>query len=225
MQGRGRPEKLTEELEDQIRKIKDQHPKITVKRIQEELRLYLFKAKKGKNPDINDQEIMKIIDTEELPGESSITKFLGQNIQNPIEIDKTIKDLDIPWSIGCCIEHNIPPDFIPVLLEYRKINSGSQREYLTIRKARWMARLYPTIKKYLENEAPYDFVKQILFLATVASEYASNEEAANKNKRLSSNTKTLDLFLFVDSAKGDLSNCELSFTEKIDVILGEYEGD
>ena len=136
--------------------------------------------------------------------------------------------LDTPWSIGTSIAYGIPADIIPLLIEYRRdISSikdikGKKRDLsttrLTIRKARWMARLYPVAKSLLEDEYPDSLIKQRILLSSLADEYCRRErlaEIAGKNKP--PDTHFLDTLVFVLKIPIEKA--------KIQSIIGEYTPD
>ena len=49
-------------------------------------------------------------------------EYLGLNIKAEILPNLTDKPLDMPWNIGVCAKYydRIPPDTIPLLIEYQK---------------------------------------------------------------------------------------------------------
>jgi hypothetical protein len=67
-----------------------------------------------------------------------------------------IKAVDYPWSIGSCVDYNIPPEIIPTLIEYKdklesikskdRSNERMPKGHFTIRGALWLVRLMPMIK-------------------------------------------------------------------------------
>jgi len=58
---------------------------------------------------------------------------------------------DKPWSIGSSIECGISADMIPVLIKMQQIGQKIRRE-ITIRQARWFARLYPSVEKVTKKQ-------------------------------------------------------------------------
>lgn len=164
---RGRPEKLTDELKTYITGILIKHPKRTAKDIRGDVRLHLITIKKKQRPDLPDKEVMRTVDSEELPGESVITKYL-----TPIKSQlKKPSHFDNPWSIGSCIKYDIPADMIPVLIKIQQVRElvtqKAQLGQITIRQARWFARLYPSVQG-LAKKHYQDIVSAMLKLLWVA---------------------------------------------------------
>jgi len=79
--------------------------------------------------------------------------------------------LDKPWSIGSCIEYDIPADMIPVLIKIQQlrelITQKAQLGQITIRQARWFARLYPSVQR-LTKKHYQDIVSAYLKLLWAA---------------------------------------------------------
>jgi hypothetical protein len=61
----------------------------------------------------------------------------------------SINPLDRPWTIGLSMKYNIPAEIVPMLLDIKE--SEKQYYILTIRKARWIAYLYPSVEKLLTS--------------------------------------------------------------------------
>lgn len=196
----GRPELLTDELKDYIGNLLKKNPKLTASKAQEQITNYLVSARIAKDDslklnwnDAKDQlEAEKII-----PGHSAVGKYLTK-LRKPKEPDP----LSQPWSIGSCIKYEISADVIPLLVEYWQILSdesnagGDISRRLTIRKARWMSRLYPVLEKALKLQFPDQRNKQIGYLSRIADEYVYREQAAYEQGRGYSNTRLLDTLIF-----------------------------
>lgn len=126
----------------------------------------------------------------------------------PIRKSHQVKNiLDAPWGIGASIVYDIPADIIPLLIEYRRdISNINGRDIsdsrLTIRKARWMSRLYQVAKPLLEKEYPDSPVKQRILLSTLADEYSRRERLAEISGEKMPDTHYLDTLVFV---RDDLS--------------------
>ncbi len=199
---RGRPEKLTSELKNLITKIKTREPKRTAKSIREDVRLHLISQKREQNPQLLDKEIKRIVDNEELPGESAITKFL-----TPI-----VKQLKIPslldqsWSIGSCIEYDIPADMIPALIQIQQF-AQKLGVKITTRQARWFARLYPTVQKMMTKKQ-HTNIAGVLIQFAIFRHVKLDREASNF---------LVKLFKFLESAK-ELSN--QSEKEQLNQLVG-----
>lgn len=127
---RGRPEKLTKELQRSLLNIRDYHPDLTAGDIQGELRRILTDGIKKKHPEWTDKQINGEV-AECLPGESTIQKYLKDTKNNP---------LDKPWSLGS-LEYGIPPDLVPLIIALDFGLQGLDQPRLTIREAKWVVRL------------------------------------------------------------------------------------
>ena len=62
--------------------------------------------------------------------------------------------LDKPWAIGSCIKHDIPADMIPALINIQQLIKTQQliMEQITIREAKWFARLYSVVQKLTKKQ-------------------------------------------------------------------------
>ena len=58
--------------------------------------------------------------------------------------------LDKPWTVGACIKYDISPDVIPVLIKIMQVVVAG---HITIRQARWFARLYPSVQKLMRKQS------------------------------------------------------------------------
>ncbi|MFH0768301.1 MAG: hypothetical protein V1932_01880, partial [Chloroflexota bacterium] len=83
------------------------------------------------------------------PSEDTLVKMISE------ARNKQPSELDQPWSIGACDEYNIPPDIIPILISLQKLKDKDQGESrlwkMTIREARWVARLYPVAEPVIDR--------------------------------------------------------------------------
>ncbi len=120
-----------------------------------------------------------------LPGESSIRKTL-QKLTEPSN-----NPLDKPWSVGACIQHNIPSDSVALLNDLRK----QMGDKLTIRIARWVVFLKPVITPLLDNELKED---EIGSLTLIAANYATLEASSEESEEVS-DTSELDAIYFSES--------------------------
>lgn len=100
-------------------------------------------------------------------------------------------ELDYLWSIGCCIRYNIPGELIPVLINYQKTPFP-----ITIRTARWIAKIYHAVTPILKKKYPDKTLPNELRLLEIAEIYARVElmsELANKHP----DTSELDKLYFI----------------------------
>lgn len=200
----GRDIILTYELKDHVKKWFKANPKISARKAQNKIinMLIAQKMRECGNIITKKEAMEELTDEKIIPGVSVIGKFLTTLRDDFKKHTKEINDLDTPWSIGCCIEFGISADTIPLLVELWQILSdkdqlgGDISSSLTIRKARWMSLLYPTLKRSLESKFPNQRNKQIGYLSRISDEYMELEEAANRLGRKYSNTKLLDTLLF-----------------------------
>lgn len=113
--------------------------------------------------------------------------------------NKLPSELDQPWSIGACTQYNIPPDIIPVLISLQKLKATDDEKSslgkITIREARWVARLYPAaepvINKIFANEEG-----RLWWLSVIASGYVQRERVSEQMNEQFPNTSDLDSLYF-----------------------------
>ena len=87
-----------------------------------------------------------------VPSEETIIKLISQARNNPDSpIDET-------WSLGSILEYPIPADALPMVMSIyeRRLMQGDGDEYLTIREALWVARLYKLIELNKPRHVPPD---------------------------------------------------------------------
>jgi hypothetical protein len=117
--------------------------------------ILLFKAAE---PDLSAKKILNKLEklhpgSKYIPKVRAIQKHIRKNeklLENSVP-----SDLDKPWSIGACEQANIPPDVISVLINwkwFRKDRDRKDRE-LTIREAKWIARLTPLARECVKKMA------------------------------------------------------------------------
>lgn len=147
--------------------------------------------------------------------------------------------IDETWTIGACIEYSIPSEYISHLLYeqkqrsmaldkwgadykflYPEADSAEAEKYaagklLTIRQARWFAKLYPFVKEIAVKQYPDDIKKQHNCVAIFARLYAHREHIAESLGKSHPNTKD-DLLM-----EGNLSNEALG--DAIDEFTGFAE--
>jgi hypothetical protein len=103
----------------------------------------------------------------------NFTERTYSTMKNKLKADNRIeKELDEQWSIGDCERYNIPDNMIPIIMEKKKIlaiaydiidSSGPPNPHddggwleiekapMTIRVARWMSRLKPSVDTLIEK--------------------------------------------------------------------------
>jgi len=77
------------------------------------------------------------------PGLSAVQKKLTITRKNEGKTDKT--GLERPWCIGTLAIHEVPPEAVPIILEIQKRRLENKGAPLTIREAKWVARLHRSI--------------------------------------------------------------------------------
>jgi len=93
-----------------------------------------------------------------VPSEETIIKLISQARNNP---DSPIDDT---WSLGTLSEYPIPTDALPMVMSIRsrRIWQRDADEYLTIREALWVARIYKLIEISKPRSVPPD-VNDVLY--------------------------------------------------------------
>lgn len=177
---RGRPEKLTDELKTLITNIKMEHPKITMREIRLDVRLFLISKMKEDKPELQEKEIIRIIDSEDgpLPGVSAINKYIAS-------INKVITEPDpedSPWNTATLQENPVTPDVVPVLVGVQSQRKAYLSVGLSVREARWFNRLFG-FRDIFRRSCPRDasdYEEEVVFipntLATWSQIYAYREK-------------------------------------------------
>jgi len=136
------------------------------------------------------------------PTEDTLAKMISEaRNKQPSEVEK-------PWSIGACSYYNIPTDMIPVLIKIQKLKAeyGNEEEMskvLTLREARWIARLYH-VAKPLISELPDFEENELLWLDFIASSYVQRERVSEQMNEQYPNTTDLDrLYFYSDDFLND----------------------
>jgi hypothetical protein len=113
--------------------------------------------------------------------------------------NKQPNELEKPWSIGACAQYNIPSDVIPVLIKIQKLKAVEDKEgslgEITIREARWIARLYPAAEPLISKLAFGDD-RRLLWLLFIADNYAQRERVSEQINEQYPNTSDLDRLYF-----------------------------
>jgi hypothetical protein len=115
--------------------------------------------------------------------------------------NKQPSELDQPWSIGANAQYNIPPDINPVLIRIQRFRTTTQRksglEELTIREARWFARLYPVAERVVNN-ALIDDYGRFWLLSLIVSCYVQRERVSEQMNEQYPDTSDLDRLFFAN---------------------------
>jgi len=131
---------------------------------------------------------------EPLPTEDTLVKMISE------ARNKQPSELEEPWCIGACAYYNIPTDMIPVLIKIQKLKAeyGNEEEMskvLTLREARWIARLYH-VAKPLISELPDVEENELLWLDFIASSYVQRERVSEQMNEQYPDTTDLDKLYF-----------------------------
>ncbi len=176
---RGRPQKLTDDLKKQVAAIKNsKSKKWTLRMIQGELRLNILESVKRGHPNWE----KKLVDyevEEQLPGISSIQKYIKSITQSGLT---ATSPLEKPWSVSKTPD--LSPEAIAVLFDIaRWLEEAKDNPFLStipawteevtggimstsvwplsVREARWVARLYMVMYPLSQPEILYRKVKKL----------------------------------------------------------------
>jgi len=127
------------------------------------------------------------------PTEDTLARMISEaRNKQPSELEK-------PWSIGACAQYDIPPDIIPILIKIQRLKAVEDEEgslgEITIREARWIARLYPAAEPVI-SELTFSNDRQLLWLLFIASSYAQRERVSEQINEQYPNTSDLDILYF-----------------------------
>jgi len=127
------------------------------------------------------------------PTEDTLARMISEaRNKQPSELEK-------PWSIGACAQYNIPHGMIPILIKIQKLKAVEDEEgslgEITIREARWIARLYPAAEPVI-SELTFSNDRQLLWLLFIASSYAQRERVSEQINEQYPNTSDLDILYF-----------------------------
>jgi len=138
----------------------------------------------------------------EPPTDETLVKMISKaRNKQPREIEK-------PWSIGACSYYNIPHDMVPLLIKMQKLMAeyGDDKDVprvLTIREARWMARLY-RVAEPLIRDLPDAEENGLLWLDFIASSYVKRERVSEQMNEQYPDTADLDrLYFYSDDFLSD----------------------
>jgi len=173
----GRPSLITEEMEDFIRIELLKKPRPTANTI--------FKGL------MDDLEGNGIEDTK-VPGEDAVIKRITK-LRKEVDAHPP-SDLDSPWTIGACLEYNIPltPTLLeiyqtglqdtplcPLLVETYRIKRDEVSTRLTIRQARWFTLLFPLLEPKIKVKcSELEPITQLGIVVFIAEQYANREQIA-----------------------------------------------
>jgi len=128
------------------------------------------------------------------PTEDTLTRMISEaRNKQPSELEK-------PWSIGACTYYNIPTDMIPVLIKIQKLKAeyGDEEEMskvLTLREARWIARLYHVAEPLISELSNVE-ENNLLWLDFIASSYVQRERVSEQMNEQYPDTTDLDRLYF-----------------------------
>jgi len=151
---RYRGPKITDEVKLLIAHLHKEHPKYTNEEIRNLVEANLRKA----NPDLPEGWPSKFVIDRIMPGIRERTRL---SELNPDPRDR-------PWTTSSMIKYPIPPEALPSVLQawFRLRKKGF--EFLTIRQAQWVARLYTTS----------DNIGVVIVLAMIESAFERDAERA-----------------------------------------------
>jgi len=127
------------------------------------------------------------------PTEDTLVRMISEaRNKQPSELEK-------PWSIGACAHYNIPSDIIPILIMLQRLKAAGDEEKslgeITIREARWVARLYPAAEPVI-NKLAIGNDRGLWWLYFIASGYVQRERVSEQMNEQYPNTSDLDRLYF-----------------------------
>jgi len=127
------------------------------------------------------------------PTEDTLARMISEaRNKQPSELEK-------PWSIGACAYYNIPQYITPILIRIQKLKAAEDEDgspgIITIREARWIARLYPAAEPLISKLAVGDG-GGLLWLLFIASGYVQRERVSEQMNEQYPNTSDLDRLYF-----------------------------
>lgn len=116
--------------------------------------------------------------------------------------NKQPSELEKPWCIGACAYYCIPHDMIPVLNKIQRLKAectdpNSASNQLTVREARWIARLYHAIEPQIGKIVNTDG-NNLLWLDFIANSYVQRERVSEQMNEPYPETTDLDRLYFYD---------------------------
>ena len=173
---RGRPEKLTDNLKRWIARCKDRHPGWSAAIIHKKLAEAILIDRKARYPGLSSEELSNKVKAS-LPGLSRVQKYLTE-IQHRL---KGTDELDRPWHLGDLLKYPLPSEAIIYIMlvqkyaeEYPDRVFKQPQSPVTIRQARWIARLYSMIGDIYKPKDK-EKVNKAAFLYDWSKCYATHE--------------------------------------------------
>jgi hypothetical protein len=200
---KGLPVKQNKMIRAKIAGVLERNPDYTPKQVQREIRLEL-KSLKEKNPD------MYIPDN--WPGIGAIRNLM-KDMRPKLELMNE-QGLDEPWSLGCLIEHDLPAEVIPLLLDIQKEIYSDQLKTLTIREAFWISKLHNVIKPTIANkklrlEATTNLLHQWAILYATEHRISEISNATLDTSKLDRMLTTLPMpFLLLPTLSHEIETCQ-----------------
>ncbi len=146
------------------------------------------------NPQATGRELKRVVE-KSLKRKGFLFSFTARTYQNiKKEMGKPLADLDRRWSIGAYMPQG---DIMPLLSLQRQLIKHDR--YLTTRRARWCAILYPALSSLLEQVYPDDTAQNELRLMQIASFYCRKEQIAEVNGRVLDTSDLDNIFLIGQS--------------------------
>ena len=128
------------------------------------------------------------------PTEDTLARIISEaRNQQPSELDQ-------PWHIGICAQHDIPPSIIPELFKLQefKVSHKNEDSSLTIREAQWATRLFPAAQSLVDKLFTDEYGQQALF-SIIVSCYVQREKVSRQMDEPYPNTTDLDSLFFANS--------------------------
>lgn len=132
------------------------------------------------------------------PTEDTLVKMISE------ARNKQPGELERPWSIGACSQYGISADIVPLLIKVRQSRIRAMKDLdlppvkLTIRQARWFARLQPAVEALVKTRYPFDVDLVLSFLEEVVSFYVEKEQVSEVLNEQYPDTSELDEMIFVN---------------------------
>jgi hypothetical protein len=131
--------------------------------------------------------LLKTHSESSVPKERAINNILNKNKEKII-----FNDLDLEWSIGACLKYDIPSDEIYFLCYLNEFLKKPYNLGMSIREARWVAKLRSTVEPNLRKWFKRNTEKQMYYLYDIARFYSHREELCELNNTTYLDTKDID---------------------------------
>lgn len=168
----------------------------------------LAQASDDKREDIADTALLII--KKEYPKEIPPTRdTIIKEVSKARNIEQ--KPLDIPWTLGACRDYpaDFPIDSLPLLMKYKAFSSN-----FSIRKAKWIVRLYPILKDKFQFD---DFIDEYSIVSNTAEGYTHAEYMSEMMGEKSFDSQVLDKALCSNDI-GGIFSFGLGYLKKRDSI-------